>query len=84
MFKILNEACDPELANNRSLPYTSYLVTYLVDGVETHDITICSKAVDLFDQYYDKYKKDFIKFDQTEGRVNPKQWNPPGSEEKKK
>jgi len=82
--KILHEACDPELANDKKLPYTSYLVQYLVDGQLTYDVTNCAKRVDLFDYYYDKYKKNFIRFDQTEGRINPKMWGNKGPEEKKK
>ena len=75
--RVVYEACDPEKAEDRSLPYTSYLVEYLKDGAKTYDVAVCNKVVDLFDHYYDKYKKDFIRFDQTEGRQNPKMWNPP-------
>lgn len=73
--KIVHENCDPEKADDKTLPYTAYLVTYLQDGKKTYDVSICNKQVDLFDHYYDKYKKDFIRFDQTEGRMNPKLWN---------
>jgi hypothetical protein len=72
---VLHEDCDPEKANDRTLPYTSYLVKYLKDSKLTYDICISNKRVDLFDYYYDKYKGDFIKFDQTEGRINPRLWN---------
>ena len=48
---------------------------YLKDSKLTYDICISSKRVDLFDYYYDKYKGDFIKFDQTEGRISPRLWN---------
>jgi len=82
--KILHEGCDIELATDKTLPYTSYLVKYLVEGNPTYDITICNKKVDLFDYYYDKYKSDFIRFDQTEGRVSPKMWGNKSPEEKKK
>ena len=75
--KVLHENCDKEKANDTSLPYTAYLVTYKVDGKERYDITICQKAVDLFDYYYDLYKKNFVKFTQSEGRINPKLWNDP-------
>jgi hypothetical protein len=36
--KIINENCDRELANDRTLPYTAYLVSYEVDAVMTYDI----------------------------------------------
>ena len=82
--KIIHEACDPELANDKSLPYTSYLVRYLKEGQVTYDITNCGKQAELFDHYYDTYKKDFIRFDQTQGRMNPKMWGNKSPEEKKK
>jgi hypothetical protein len=82
--KIIHEACDPELANDKSLPYTSYLVKYLKEGQVTYDITNCGKQTELFDHYYDTYKKDFIRFDQTQGRMNPKMWGNKSPEEKKK
>tara|TARA_B100000085_G_C18216373_1_gene379878 strand:+ start:36 stop:287 length:252 start_codon:yes stop_codon:yes gene_type:complete len=72
---ILHEDCDPEKADDKTLPYTSYLVKYLKGGKVTYDVSICNKRVELFDYYYDKYKEDFIRFDQTEGRVSPKLWN---------
>ncbi len=72
--KILQEACSPEAALDKSLPYNAYLVEYKVDGNITFDITTSSKQVEMFDYYYDKYKKDFIGWKQAEGRVNPKIW----------
>jgi len=82
--KVLHENCDKEKANDTSLPYTAYLVTYKVDGKERYDITICQKAVDLFDYYYDLYKKDFVTFVQSKGNVNPKLWNDPTEAKKPK
>ena len=35
---VLHEDCDPEKANDKDLPYTSYLVKYLKDGKQTQDI----------------------------------------------
>ena len=49
-----------------------------------YDIAIGDKAVDLFDYYYDLYKKDFIKFTQSEGRINPKLWKDPSQKKKTK
>ena len=73
--RLIQEKCDPKAADDRQLPYTSYLVKYLKDGKITYDVVVCNKRVELFDHYYDKYNKDFIRFDQTEGRVSPKLWN---------
>ena len=81
--KVLHENCDKEKANDTSLPYTAYLVTYKVDGKERYDISIAQKAVDLFDYYYDLYKKDFVKFTQAAGRVAPNMWQNPADKPKK-
>ena len=83
---ILHENCDPKLADDKSLPSTSYLVTYKVEGKEQYDIAIPGKQVELFDHYYDKYKKDFVTFKQTEGRQNPNLWSqdPPQPAKKRK
>jgi hypothetical protein len=70
--KVLFEDCSPSDAEDRGLPYNAYLVEYIIEGQPKYDIVQCSKAVELFDHYYDKYKKDFVKFTQTEGRVSPK------------
>ncbi len=81
---ILHEKCEPDAAQDRKLPNTAYLVEYKLEGKSTYDIAISQKAVDLFDHYYDKFKKDFVKFTQAEGRVNPKMWHPPGQEPQQK
>ena len=74
--EILHQDCDPELAKDKSLPSTAYIVEY-VQGETSHwDIVICSKKSDLFDEYWDKYRENLIGFVQTEGRVNPKLWSP--------
>ena len=72
--QILHEKCDPKLADDRALPYTAYLVQYEVEGKLEHDIVISTKAVDIFDHYYDKYKKDFKKFTQSAGTIDPRRW----------
>lgn len=73
--KIVHEKCDPSLSLDRTLPYTAYLVEYLDGDITCYDIAVSSKKVDIFDYYWDKYKKDFINMTQTEGRVNPKLWS---------
>jgi hypothetical protein len=82
--KFLHQRCDPELANDRSLPYTAYIVTYEQDGEILYDIVICNKQVEIFDHYWDKYRENLIGFKQTEGRVNPKLWGYKPKEEKKR
>lgn len=82
--KIIQKNCDPEDANDRSLPHTCYLVTYKMDGAICHDLVITNKRVDIFDYYWDHYREDLISIKQSEGRTNPKLWNPPKKQEKKK
>lgn len=81
---ILHRDCDPTLAQDRTLPYTAYLVEYLQDGMTHFDIVISSKRVEIFDHYWDLYRHDLIRMTQTEGRVNPKIWGNKPNEKKKK
>lgn len=82
--KVLFEDCSPSDAEDRGLPYNAYLVEYIIEGQPKYDIVQCSKAVELFNAYYDKYKKDFIKFSQTEGRINPRLYNHDSGNKKEK
>ena len=84
--KVLHQDCNPEVANDRSLPYNTYLVTYQDDGLKKYDLVLANKKVDIFDYYWDRYREDLITFKQSEGRLNPKLWNiqPKSSEKKKK
>ena len=72
--KIIHENCDRKLADNKDLPYTAYLVQYELEGKAAYDIAVSTKAVVIFDHYYDKYKKDFKRFDQSAGTVDPRRW----------
>lgn len=84
--KILHQDCTPEAANDRSLPYNTYLVTYKDDGIQKHDLVLTNKKVEIFDYYWDRYREDLLSFKQSEGRTNPKLWNiqPKSSDKKKK
>lgn len=82
--RILHQNCDPKLADDRTLPYTTYVVTYQNDNEVLYDIVIANKKIDIFDHYWDKYRENFISFKQTEGRINPKLWGNKPKEEKKK
>ena len=81
--KILKQDCRKDEANDKSLPYTCYLVVYKVDGVEKYDLAMASKQVDLFDYYYDLYKENFVSMMQAEGRVAPNMWRDPAEKTKK-
>ena len=56
---ILHENCDLEKDNIKSLPYTAYVTEYEVEGKTQFDIAMGDKTSDIFDYYYDKYKKGF-------------------------
>ncbi|MGA1500703.1 MAG: hypothetical protein ACO370_09945, partial [Ilumatobacteraceae bacterium] len=72
--KMIHEDCDPILAEDKSLPYTAYLVEYKIDEVSHYDIVMSHKRVEIFDHYWDRYRNNFITMIQSEGRVNPKVW----------
>ena len=81
---IIHEKCDPKLAEDKKLPYTAYLIQYEHEGTTHNDIAVGDKAVDIFDHYYDKYKKGFKWLKQSQGLVSPKLWNNPNQLEKPK
>ena len=85
---IIHEKCDPKLADDRKLPYTAYLIQYEVEGKETYDIAMGTGQVELFDHYYDKYKKGLKWMKQTQGTMRPNLWNanatPPKRKKKKR
>ena len=81
---IIYEKCDPKLADDRKLPYTAYLVQYEVEGKVEHDIAMGSGQVEIFDAYYDKYKKGFKWLKQTQGTTRPNLWNQPAPKRKKR
>lgn len=82
--RVIHSDCDPSISEDRTLPSNAYLVEYLQDGVTHFDIVSCQKKVEIFDEYYDKYKKDLINITQTEGRINPKLWGYKAPDDKKK
>ena len=71
---IIHENCDAVAANDKGLPNTAYLITYRKEGKEHYDIAMSSKQADLFDHYYDKYKKEFVTMKQAEGIIRPNLW----------
>jgi len=87
--RVIQEKCDPKAADDRKLPYTSYLIEYKVEGKPTYDIAMGDSQIEIFDNYYDKYKKNFVGLKQTEGRQRPNLWNanqptPPKRRKKKR
>ena len=86
LMKILFENCDPERADDRELPNNSFLVEYKVDegAASSYDIAAAAKQSEIFDHYYDRYKKGFVTMNQTEGRINPKLYGVKPPETKKR
>ena len=69
---VLEIDCDKKLADNPKLPRNSYLVTYMENGVEHHDIIIGLK-VNIFDCYYDSLGKGSLQsIEYTNGNVTAK------------
>jgi len=81
LLNIIHQNCDPELANDRSLPHTAYLVEYDDGNKVCYDIAVSSKRVEIFDYYWDKYR-NVISLKQSEGRTNPKLWQDPRKKKK--
>lgn len=82
--KIIHPDCDASLSEDKTLPYTAYLIEYVEGDITKFDICVAGKKVDIFDYYWDKYKTRFVNMTQTEGRVNPKLWGYKSPQSKKK
>ena len=73
--RYIHENGKKDLADNKYLPNNAYLVEYKVEGETRYDVVQSVKVVDIFDEFYDKYKKDLVNITQSEGTVNPKLWS---------
>lgn len=83
--EIILEKTTLESVKDASLRNDAYLIWYTVEGIEHIDLTRCSKRVNLFDMYYDKYGPGAVKkIDFGYGRVNPKLWGYKKPDKKKK
>lgn len=83
--EIILEKTTIEKAKDSSFPNDARLIWYIEDGVQYVDLTRCTKMVNLFDMYYDKYGPGAVqKIDFGYGRVNPKLWGYKQPEKKKK
>ncbi len=83
--QILLEKTTLEIAKDKSFPNDAKLIWYKVDGKTYIDLTRCSKTVNLFDMYYDKYGPGAVqKIDFGYGMVNPKLWGNDKKEKKSK
>lgn len=85
LLKIIHKDCDKTLAQDKSLPLNSYLVSYLAKGKEKYDIVQAAGKVEVFDTYYDEYGKGALKeIKWTDGTVNPKVYGYVPKETKKR
>ena len=82
--RMVHHDCDPILSEDKKLPYTAWLVQYILDAEVHHDIVVSERQVDVFDYYWDRYRDDLVSFVRSEGRVNPRLWSQPSKETKKK
>ena len=73
--RYIHENCDKDLANNIRLPNNAYLVEYKVGQNTQYDVVQSIKVVDIFDEYYDKYKSGLKNITQSKGQANPKLWD---------
>ena len=62
----------------------AYLVWYNVEGNEILDVTRSAKKSNIFDMYYDKYKKDLKRIEYGPGTINPTQWGYKSPEKRKR
>jgi hypothetical protein len=82
---LIHKQCDKSLANDRSLPIDSYVITYLIDNEKMYDIIQASSICEVFDKYYDEYGKGSVQeIKWTNGKVNPKTYGYKPKETKKK
>lgn len=74
--KKIYEDCDPSLSTDKNLPTNSFLVEYINAETSCYDIVMSNKKSEIFDYYWDNYRENLINIVQTEGKINPKLWNP--------
>ena len=82
--QVLQENTTLEKANDKSFPSDAYLVWYNVEGNEILDVTSSAKKSNIFDMYYDKYKKDLKRIEYGPGTINPTQWGYKSPEKRKR
>ena len=73
--KVINEKCEKSAADDKTLPKSAYLVTYVKEEKVTYDIVMADSQVEIFDHYWDTYKEGLQGISWTRGNVNPRQWN---------
>jgi len=72
--EILLEKTTEDKATDRSFPTDAYIVRYVENGTEHLDVTRCYKMVNIFDMYYDKFKKGLKSIAYGSGNIKPNLW----------
>ena len=73
-----------EQVHTTDCPNDARIVTYEVDGETRYDLTRSSKAVYIFNMYWDKFRDGLKKIEYGMGRINPKLWGYQAPTSKKK
>jgi hypothetical protein len=81
--KIIHEKCSTTLAEDKTLPLNSYIVSYFFEEDLFYDIVQSSSRVNIFDYYYDKYK-NVKSINYTKGTINPKLYGIKSKETRKR
>jgi len=85
---VIHEKCEKKVADDKKLPKSSYLVTYVEKEKMSYDIVMADSKVEIFDHYWDKYKEGLQNISWTSGNMNPRTWNginpPPEKKVKRK
>ena len=86
--KVIHEKCEKKVADDKKLPKSSYLVTYVAEEKLSYDIVLADSRVEIFDHYYDKYKEGLQSIGWTLGTMNTRTWTglktPPEKKVKRK
>ena len=72
---IIHEKCEKSAADDKTLPRNAYLVTYVEKEKVVYDIVMADSKVDVFDDYWDKYKEGLQTITFAQGNVRPSLWN---------
>ena len=73
-----------EQVKTKDCPNDARIVTYEVDGETRYDLTRSSKAVYIFNMYWDKFRDGLKSIEYGMGRINPKLWGYKAPQSKKK
>ena len=86
--QVIHEKCEKKAADDKKLPKSSYLVTYVAEEKLTYDIVLADSRVEIIDHYYDKYKEGLQSIGWTLGTMNARTWTglntPPEKKVKRK